>query len=162
MEVATVLARLMPNPNGGPEEHRFKPGDDPKRNGGGRTPTKWLREFLDAAHDKADGSGSRREAIAHHLVEVATSWKVVVRGRGENAIDVASAADSVKAAELLYAYDMGKPVDSLEVSNPDGSLTPAGIAMCLNSEQRATAIAALDARLAALRAAGKPDGTNGT
>ena len=50
------------------------------------------------------------------MLEVATSWEVVVRGRGEDAMSVASAKDSIEAAKLLYAYDMGKPVESLEVN----------------------------------------------
>lgn len=63
---------------------------------------------------------SAREAIADHLIEVATSWEVVVKGRGDDAIPVASAKDSIEAAKVLWAYDMGKPVESLEVSNTDG------------------------------------------
>jgi hypothetical protein len=58
-----------------------------------------------------------REAIADHLIEVATSWQVVVKGHGEKAIEVASAKDSIEAAKVLYAYDMGKPVESLEVKD---------------------------------------------
>lgn len=110
------------NEKGGtpPAEHRFQAGDDPKRNPGGRTPTAWLRKLLDAAHDKSPEGRSRREAIALHLIEVATSYEVVVKGRGEDAIPLASAKDSIEAAKVLYAYDMGKPVESIEVKNPDG------------------------------------------
>jgi hypothetical protein len=102
----------------------FAKGDDPRRNSGGRTPTKWLRELLDAAHDKSEDGRSNREAIGRHLIEVATSWKVQIRGRGEESFEVASAADSLKAAEILYAYDMGRPTESVEVTSPDGSMSP--------------------------------------
>lgn len=107
------------NPKGGtpPEEHRFSKDRQPAANG--RTPTKWLRELLSASRDESPGGRSRREEIALHLVEVATSYEVVLKGRSDP-IELASAKDSIEAARLLYAYDMGKPVESLEVSNTDG------------------------------------------
>lgn len=100
-----------------PEEHRFKKGSS--GNPGGRTPTAWLREFLSAAHDKSDEGKSRRMAIAEHLLEVATSYEVIVKGRGDDAMPMASAKDSIEAARLLMAYDMGKPVESIEVTQSD-------------------------------------------
>lgn len=59
-----------------------------------------------------------------HILDIATSWDVIVVGRGADgeAIKVASGRDAVAAAKLLFEYDMGKPTASVEVSNPDGSL----------------------------------------
>ena len=96
-----------------------------------------------------------------HLLEVATSWKVKIRGRGEDAVEVASAQDSIEAAKILFGYDMGKPTESVEVNNPDGSLG-AGLATALgmNTEQRAALLAELDAKIAAAREP-KPDGDAG-
>jgi hypothetical protein len=104
----------VPNPAGGtpPEGKRFSSTNQPASQG--RTPTAWLRTKLTKALKKGDVSA--REAIADHLIEVATSWQVIVKGHGENAIEVASAKDSIEAAKVLYAYDMGKPVESLEVN----------------------------------------------
>ena len=88
----------------------------PKLPGPGRTPTKWLRELLSAAKDKGPDGDSRRKAIGLHLVEVATSWKVEIRGQD---YEVASARDSVAAAELLFRYDMGvaaKDTSALEIA----------------------------------------------
>jgi hypothetical protein len=116
-----MQAGTMPTPPP-PESGQFPKGKS--GNPGGRTPTKWLRELLDAAYDKSDDGRSNREAIGRHLIEVATSWRVQVRGRGETAFEVASAADSLKAAEILYAYDMGRPTESMEVTSPDGSMSP--------------------------------------
>jgi hypothetical protein len=98
-------------------------------NAGGRTPTKWLREFLDAARDK--GNGDRRSAIAEHLFELATSYEVIVKGRGEDAIPLADAKDSIEAAKLLLAYDMGKPTESIEVESPNGTMSPPSIEVVL-------------------------------
>jgi hypothetical protein len=75
-------------------------------NPGGRTPAKWLREFLNAASDKSEGGKTRRQEIVEHLYEVATSWEI--KQFGED-IKVASGRDSVEAAKILYAYDMGQP-----------------------------------------------------
>lgn len=57
----------------------------------------------------------------YHLVEVATSWEVVVKGHGDDAMPVASAKDSIEAAKVLFAYDMGKPVESMEVKDVGSS-----------------------------------------
>jgi hypothetical protein len=117
----------MSNPHAiPPEGGAFKSGDDPRRVGGGRTPTKWLRQYLDAARDKSEGGQSRRLAIADHLYEVATAWEVQVKGHGENAIQVADAKDSIEAAKLLLAYDMGKPTESIEIESPNGTMSPTG------------------------------------
>ena len=105
-------------------ETRFGGERANRANAGGRTPTKWLRDLLGAARDQTPGGQTHREEVFYHLLEIATSWEVVIKGRGDDAIPVASAKDSIEAAKLLYAYDMGKPVEALEVSNPDGSLGP--------------------------------------
>ena len=36
---------------------------------------------------------------------------------GDDAMPVASAKDSIEAAKVLFAYDMGKPVESVEVNS---------------------------------------------
>ena len=84
-------------------------------NPGGRTPTRWLRAFLDAAYDKSEPGKDRRQRIAEHLYEVATSWQIIQLGRE---YEVASARDSVAAAALLLAYDMGKPSSGPTVRAP--------------------------------------------
>lgn len=121
-----------------PTDGGFKDGQDPRRNAGGRTPSKWLREYLDAANDKGPDGQTRRQAIAAHLFEVATSWTVKIRGRGEDAIEVADAKDSIEAAKLLMAYDMGKPVEQIEVESPLGTMShpTAATVDWMNSEQR--------------------------
>ena len=108
-------------PRGGvpPEETRFEKGKS--GNPGGRTPVKWLRELLDAARDKTPGGVTNRQAIGMHLIEVATSYEVVIKGQGENAIPMASAKDAIAAATLLMAYDMGKPVDPVAITDPEGN-----------------------------------------
>lgn len=113
----------MANPTG---KGGFTGKDDPRRNNGGRTPSKWLHAFLDAANDTSASGDTRREAIAHHLLSVATSWEVRTKGTGENAIQVADAKAAIEAAKLLMGYDMGKPVDIVELSSPDGTMSPAG------------------------------------
>jgi hypothetical protein len=128
----------MANPSG---KGGFTGKDDPRRNNGGRTPAKWLHEFLDAASDKENLS--RREAVAAHLFEVATEWEVKVKGRGEQAFEVASAADSIEAAKLLMAYDMGKPTESLEVESPKGTMSPASAVSTLTSAEQRQALAAI-------------------
>jgi hypothetical protein len=122
------------NPKGGPEEHRFTPDRQPANPG--RTPTKWIRERLSRA--AKSGDCSERESIYEHLLEVATSWEVRVIGRDSEGelLKVASARDAVAAAKLLFEYDMGKPVNSVEVSNPDGSLAGASLTGKTTSELR--------------------------
>jgi thioredoxin reductase len=63
----------------------------------------------EASSDNGPGGESHRQRIGRHLIEVATKWEVVVKGHGDSAIDVASARDSVAAAQLLYQYDLGRP-----------------------------------------------------
>lgn len=111
----------MANSNPSPGT-RFGSGQQINQHPGGRTPAKWLRGLLDAANDKTEGGESNREAIARHLIEIATSYAVKIKGRGDNAIEFADAKDSIEAARILWAYDMGKPVEALELSSPDGSL----------------------------------------
>lgn len=98
-------------------ETRFGGERANRANAGGRTPTKWLRDLLGAARDRGPGARSHREEVFFHLVEVATSWEVVVKGHGDDAMPVASAKDSIEAAKVLFAYDMGKPVESVEVNS---------------------------------------------
>jgi hypothetical protein len=107
-------------------ETRFGAERGPAPNRGGRTPSKWLREYLNAAGDGTDGGKARRLAIADHLYEVATSWDVKVKGHGEDAIPVADAKDSIDAAKLLLSYDMGKPTESIEIESPGGTMSPTG------------------------------------
>jgi hypothetical protein len=102
-------------------ETRFGGERANRANAGGRTPTKWLRDLLGAARDNGPDSRSHREAVFYHLVEVATSWEVVVKGHGDDAMPVASAKDSIEAAKVLFAYDMGKPVESMEVKDVGSS-----------------------------------------
>jgi hypothetical protein len=90
----------------------FAEGDDPRRNAGGRTPTKWLREFLDAAYDKGPTGQTRRAAIAERLMTIATSDTLTKEG--------VNYKDSMDAIRLILAYDMGKPVQAVEVSGANG------------------------------------------
>ena len=104
------------HPNPSPET-RFGGPRAPVGNAGGRTPTAWLRDKL--AKSLKEGDVSAREAIADHLIEIATSYEVIVKGR-EDPIPLASAKDSIEAAKILYAYDMGKPIESHEVTTNNG------------------------------------------
>ena len=104
------------HPNPSPET-RFGAARGNTPNAGGRTPTAWLREKL--AKSLKDGDVSAREAIADHLIEIATSYEVIVKGR-EDPVPLASAKDSIEAAKVLYAYDMGKPIESHEVTTNSG------------------------------------------
>lgn len=113
------------HPNPSPET-RFGADRGPRPNPGGRTPSKWLRDYLNAAKDGTTGGAARRLAIADHLYEVATSWDVKVKGHGEDAISVADAKDSIEAAKLLLSYDMGKPTESIEIESPNGTMSPTG------------------------------------
>ena len=104
------------HPNPSPET-RFGGPRAPTASTSGRTPTAWLRAKL--AKSIKDGDVSAREAIADHLIEIATSYEVIVKGR-EDPIPLASAKDSIAAAAILYAYDMGKPIESHEVTTNAG------------------------------------------
>ena len=87
----------------------------------GRTDSRWIRNKLGKAFRDSDKSA--REAIADHLIEVATSWEVVVVGRDSDGslLKVASARDSVEAAKVLFAYDMGLPKKGAPVAAPAGT-----------------------------------------
>jgi hypothetical protein len=101
----------MANPNPSPTT-RFGAGTiDDKRYSGGRTPSKWLHEFLDASKDKGPNAESRR-------IESAEAVMAVIRNPATPAKDV------ITAIELLWAYDMGKPTASIEVESPNGTLGP--------------------------------------
>ena len=123
----------IPNPQGGtpPEATRFSARNQPENPG--RTSTAWLRTKLSKAMKDRDISA--REAIADHLIEIATSYEVVIKGRGEDAIPLASAKDSIEAAKVLYAYDMGKPVETKEIGGPGGG--PIRVSPLTTAEQRA-------------------------
>jgi hypothetical protein len=101
---------------------RFSADYQPQHNG--RTPTAWLRRKLDAA--ARDGDQTLRDKIFEHLVEVATKWEIVVKGRDPDGapIEVASARDAVEAAKLLFSYDFGRPREEPEATVP----VPGGIA----------------------------------
>lgn len=90
-----------------PEGQRFSSRYQPES--AGRTGTSWLRKRLSKAC--RDGDRSTREAIADHLIEVATSWQIIHLGKE---YDVASGRDAVAAATLLYQYDMGRAPVSKE------------------------------------------------
>jgi hypothetical protein len=84
----------------------------------GRTDSRWIRNKLGKAF--RDGDKSARDAIADHLIEVATSWEVRVIGRDSDGemLKVASARDAVEAAKVLFAYDMGMPKKGTNVAPP--------------------------------------------
>ncbi|HJX52388.1 MAG TPA: hypothetical protein VJ801_06445 [Polyangia bacterium] len=105
----------MSNPNPSPST-RMQPGET--LNPGGRTPSKWLREYLDAAYDKTAGGRTRRLTIADRLMTIAMSDTLTKEGINYK--------DSMDAIRLLTAYDMGKPVEAVELSGAGGSpLSPA-------------------------------------
>ena len=88
----------------------YQPGQS--GNPGGRTPTAWLRELLSAANDKSGEGKTRREAIFFHQLDIATRT-----GRGVDA----SPREATAAATILSAYDMGKPIESVEVTTFGGA-----------------------------------------
>lgn len=47
----------------------------------------------------------------------------------------ADAKDSIEAAKLLLAYDMGKPTESLEIESPSGSMSPSRKATTAETRQ---------------------------
>jgi len=102
----------MANPNPSPAT-RISKGTT--LNPGGRVQAAWLRELLEAANDRTTEGKTHREAVFFHRLDIATRT-----GRGADA----SPKESNEAASLLWAYYMGKPVDSLDINNPDGSLGP--------------------------------------
>jgi hypothetical protein len=73
-------------------------------NPGGRPKTAWLREWLAEATDK-NPNNPRRLVIAQALYLTAIDRRH---------------RDHVRAAELILAYELGKPVESVELSGPDG------------------------------------------
>jgi hypothetical protein len=54
---------------------------------------------------------TKRQSIAQHLIELATSYTVHHAGRD---LELASGRDSVEAAKILFAYCYGKPPPSAE------------------------------------------------
>lgn len=104
-----------------PEGQRFSSNRQPANPG--RTPTAWMRKILS---EKGDDSLQHRERVFRHLIEVATSWEIIVKGRSTSGdpIEVASGRDSVEAAKIILGYDVGLP-KKLEapITVPDGMLT---------------------------------------
>lgn len=94
-----------------PEGYAFKEGDDPRRNHGGRTPTKWVRDFLDAACDKSPTGKTRRQRQAE--AAYLRSLQCDVNGNPDPFIP---AKDANEAVKVMWAYDMGKPVEAIEVT----------------------------------------------
>jgi hypothetical protein len=92
---------------------RFRSGFDPRRSG--KTSARFICDRLEKIGE--DGS-SPNEDILDHLIEVATKWEVIVVGHGDDAISVASAKDSVRAAEVLWSYALGKATAGGTVSPP--------------------------------------------
>lgn len=105
------------NPAGGkpPEEHRF--ASDKQPSNPGRTPTKWLRELLSAACDKSPTGQSRRERIFW-----AFYWRALrcdpETGQQDKSIPI---KDANAAGQVLWHYDMGKPVAAVALTDADGN-----------------------------------------
>ena len=96
-----------------PEGQRFGKHRQPapEVRSGGPARVKWLRDIMEEAIDD-DGPNAKthRDAIARHLIEVARSWEVVVKGHNDDKpIEVASATASVAAAEVLFKHYLGRP-----------------------------------------------------
>lgn len=84
---------------------RFAPGVS--GNASGRPSVKWLKELVEVK-DPETGI-TKRQRIAEHLIELATSYTVIHAGRD---LELASGRDSVEAAKILFAYCYGKPPPS--------------------------------------------------
>ena len=95
---------------------RFAPGYDPRRMGR-KISTHFIVEKL--AKERADGR-TPNDDIVDHLIEAASKWEVIVVGKGSDGelLKVASARDSVKAAEVLWSYALGKPTTGGTVVPP--------------------------------------------
>lgn len=123
----------MPNPNPivpheAGKKTRFRPGYDPRRSSP-KLSTKFIADRLEKLCE--DGRKANDD-ILDHLIEVATKWEVIVVGHGDEPISVASARDSVKAAELLWSYALGRPTTGGTVAVPAGidpRSSPLAIAM---------------------------------
>ena len=96
---------------------RFKPGIVHPRAGGriSRLTVKFICERLDK---RADGR-TPNDDILDHLIEVARSYEVIVKGHSDKPMPLASAKDSVAAAELLWSYALGKPPKAPEEGDID-------------------------------------------
>jgi hypothetical protein len=107
----------MSNPLGGdpPKDYQFASGKS--GNPGGRTPTKWMRELLSAACDKSPTGQPRRERIFW-----AFYWRALRcdpdTGMTDKSIPV---KDANVAGQVLMAYDMGKPVAAVALTDSDGN-----------------------------------------
>lgn len=130
----TVMSN--PNPPPPPKHSQFGKAGGNRQNPGGRTPTAWLRERLSRA--ARSGDMTEREAIYEHMLEVATSWEVRVVGKDSNGelLKVASGKDSVEAAKLLMAYDMGKPPNPVEITGHEGGPIQTTVAAQTTAELR--------------------------
>lgn len=127
-------------PGGGPPQKRAETGEAhrdasgrylPGNNGnpGGRPSTRWIRDWLGEV--VAPGRGmpiQRRQALVTALFATAVNTRH---------------KDHVKAAELLLAYEAGKPVQAVELSGPEGGpMDPAS----MTSEQQRAYLAGLIAK----------------
>lgn len=145
------------SPNTPPEGKRFSREYQPTDQGG-RTPTKFLREKLskpistvEAAADfrrvaKLSGGESIREAFVDRLIQIAFTDRVVVvgRGRGGEILERVSGKESIDAIKVLQQYDMGKAPAPLEVTSPDGSMSPSNPVLVYLPDNGRAAPAALE------------------
>jgi hypothetical protein len=129
-----------PHPSPPPEGRRFSPDNQPIDRGG-RTPTKFLRDILskpissvEAAADfrrvaKLEGGEEVRAAFVHRLIQIAFTDRVIVVGHNratDTPVERVSSKESIEAIKVLQSYDQGKPVEAIEHTSPDGSMSPAG------------------------------------
>lgn len=83
----------------------FQPGQS--GNPGGKPSSKWIRDYLaEEVPDKKGVMVSRRKAI--------------IQSAFLAAIDSRRGAQQIRAIEILLAYEAGKPIQTVEMSGPDG------------------------------------------
>lgn len=98
---------------------RFLPGQT--GNAGGRPKSQWIKDFLGVSDPRGPGK-TRKQWLLESL------WTTAIDRNHR---------DHVKAAVVLLAYDVGKPVETVELSGPDGGPVPgAPSAMMMTTEQR--------------------------
>lgn len=121
---------------------RYLPGNN--GNPGGRPSTRWIREWLGEVVEGSRRGGTpvqRRQALVTALFATAVNTRH---------------KDHVKAAELLLAYEAGKPIQAVELSGPEGGpFDPAS----MTSEQQKAYMAGLIAKARGEREG--PDGDDG-
>jgi hypothetical protein len=122
---------------------RFTTGN--RANPGGRPSTQWIRDYLaEIANPKQAGSPSRRMAVVQAL------FLTAIERRHK---------DHVKAAELLMAYEAGKPIQAVEVSGPDQN--PLETVQLMTSEQQKARLLELLSRALATAVPPAPDDGGG-